>query len=73
VVEVRRIGTMTGVQVRSVGERTGAAVCRAARRRGVWLRPLGDTVVLMPPLTLEPPETELLVGALVEAIDEVVR
>jgi len=73
VVEVRRIGTMTGVQVRSVGERTGAAVCRAARRRGVWLRPLGDTVVLMPPLALEPPETELLVGALVEAIDEVVR
>jgi adenosylmethionine-8-amino-7-oxononanoate aminotransferase len=73
VVEVRRIGTMTGVQVRPVGERTGAAVCRAARRRGVWLRPLGDTVVLMPPLALEPAETELLVGALVEAIDEVVR
>jgi adenosylmethionine-8-amino-7-oxononanoate aminotransferase len=73
VVEVRRIGTMTGVQVRAVGERTGAAVCRAARRRGVWLRPLGDTVVLMPPLALEPPEIELLVGALVEAIAEVVR
>jgi len=73
VVEVRRIGTMTGVQVRPVGERTGAAVCRAARRHGVWLRPLGDTVVLMPPLTLEPPEAELLVGALAEAIAEVVR
>ena len=64
---------MTGVEVRPVGERTGVAVCRAARRRGVWLRPLGDTVVLMPPLALEPAETELLVGALVEAIDEVVR
>ena len=73
VVEVRRIGTMTGVEVRSVGERTGVAVCLAARRRGVWLRPLGDTVVLMPPLALEPAETELLVGALVEAIAEVVR
>jgi len=73
VVEVRRIGTMTGVQVRPAGERTGAAVCRAARRRGVWLRPLGDTVVLMPPLSLEPPETELLVGALTEAVAEVVR
>jgi adenosylmethionine-8-amino-7-oxononanoate aminotransferase len=73
VVEVRRIGTMTGVQVRPAGERTGAAVCQAARRRGVWLRPLGDTVVLMPPLTLEPAETDLLVGALTEAIAEVVR
>jgi adenosylmethionine-8-amino-7-oxononanoate aminotransferase len=73
VVEVRRIGTMTGVEVRSAGDRTGGAVCLAARRRGVWLRPLGDTVVLMPPLGLRPEETSLLVGALVEAIDEVVR
>jgi adenosylmethionine-8-amino-7-oxononanoate aminotransferase len=73
VFEVRRIGTMTGVEVRSAGDRTGVAVCRAARRRGVWLRPLGDTVVVMPPLALEQPETELLVGALAEAIEEVVR
>lgn len=71
VVEVRRIGTMTGVEVRPAGERTGAAVCRAARRRGVWLRPLGDTVVLMPPLALGEAETDLLVSALTEAIDEV--
>jgi adenosylmethionine---8-amino-7-oxononanoate aminotransferase len=71
--EIRRIGTMTGVEVRSAGDRTGAAVCRAARRRGVWLRPLGDTVVLMPPLALGPDETDLLVGARSEAIDEVVR
>jgi adenosylmethionine-8-amino-7-oxononanoate aminotransferase len=73
VVEVRRLGTMTGVEVRPVGERTGADVCRAARRRGVWLRPLGDTIVLMPPLTLAPAETDLLVAALVAAIDEVIR
>jgi adenosylmethionine---8-amino-7-oxononanoate aminotransferase len=73
VVEIRRIGTMTGVQVRSVGERTGAAVCRAARRRGVWLRPLDDTVILMPPLSLGEADTDVLVGALVEAIHEVVQ
>jgi adenosylmethionine-8-amino-7-oxononanoate aminotransferase len=73
VVEVRRIGTMTGVEVRPVAERTGAAVCAAARRRGVWLRPLGDTVVLMPPLSLGTAETDLLVGAVIEAVEEVVR
>jgi adenosylmethionine-8-amino-7-oxononanoate aminotransferase len=71
VLEVRRLGTMTGVEVRSAGERTGQAVCRAARRRGVWLRPLGDVVVLMPPLALGDAEAELMVGALAEAIDEV--
>jgi adenosylmethionine-8-amino-7-oxononanoate aminotransferase len=73
VLEIRRIGAMIGVDVRSVGERTGAQVCQAARRRGVWLRPLGDTVVVMPPLALAPAETELLVSALAEAVDEVVR
>jgi len=73
VVEIRRIGTMTGVEVRSVGERTGFEVCRAARRRGVWLRPLGDTVIVMPPLGLADDELDLLVSALSEAVDEVVR
>ena len=72
VVEIRQLGTMIGVEVASVGERTGFAVCQAARERGVWLRPLGDTVVLMPPLTLGDDETDLLVNALTEAVDEVV-
>jgi adenosylmethionine-8-amino-7-oxononanoate aminotransferase len=72
VLEIRRLGTMTGVEVRSIGERTGMAVCAAARRRGVWLRPLGDTVILMPPLALGDAEAELLTGALIEAVDEVV-
>ncbi len=73
VVEVRRVGTMTGVQVRAAGDRTGMRVCRAARDRGVWLRPLGDTIILMPPLTLGDNETRLMVDTLTDAITEVVR
>ncbi|MDN3238545.1 adenosylmethionine--8-amino-7-oxononanoate transaminase [Glycomyces tritici] len=71
VVEIRQLGTMIGVEVAPAGDRTGFAVCQAARERGVWLRPLGDTVVLMPPLTLGDDETDLLVNALAEAVDEV--
>jgi adenosylmethionine-8-amino-7-oxononanoate aminotransferase len=71
VVEVRRIGAMVGVEVRSTGERTGMRVCLAARERGVWLRPLGDTVVLMPPLALGDAETEMLVDALIGALEAV--
>src|SRR5205807_1179997 len=33
VLEIRRLGTMTGVEVRGAGERTGMAVCAAARKR----------------------------------------
>ncbi|WP_456249901.1 adenosylmethionine--8-amino-7-oxononanoate transaminase [Longispora urticae] len=73
VVEIRQLGAMIGVEVANVRHRTGFEVCRAARRRGVWLRPLGDTVILMPTLTLGEAEQDLMVGALAEAIDEVVR
>lgn len=71
VVEVRQLGAMVGVEVAPRTERTGLAVCQAARRRGVWLRPLGDVVVLMPPLALADAEIELLVTTLDAAIDEV--
>jgi adenosylmethionine-8-amino-7-oxononanoate aminotransferase len=71
VVEVRRIGTMTGVEVRSVTDRTGFAVCQAARRHGVWIRPLGDVVVLMPPLAIGDDDLATLCGALLDGIREV--
>jgi len=73
VVEVRRIGTMTGIEVRPVGERTGFEVCRAARRRGVIVRPLGDVVVLMPPLGIADDELDELVSVVTDSIDEVAR
>lgn len=71
--EIRRLGTMTGVEVASVGERTGFEVCRAARRRGVIVRPLGDVVVLMPPLGITDDELDELTGAVDESIREVVQ
>ncbi len=73
VVEVRRIGTMTGIQVRSVGDRTGFAVCQEARRHGVWVRPLGDVVVLMPPLAIGDDDLQVLVGTVADAVSAVVR
>lgn len=71
--EVRRVGTMTGIEVLSVGERTGFEVCRAARRRGVIIRPLGDVVVLMPPLGISDDELDELTSVVGEAIRAVVQ
>jgi adenosylmethionine-8-amino-7-oxononanoate aminotransferase len=71
--EVRRVGTMTGIEVEPVTERTGFAVCQAARRRGVWVRPLGDVVVLMPPLAIGDDDLETLCSVVDESIREVVR
>jgi adenosylmethionine---8-amino-7-oxononanoate aminotransferase len=71
--EVRRLGTMTGVEVHSVGERTGFRVCQEARRRGVWVRPLGDVVVLMPPLAIGDDDLAELAGVLDASVRTVVR
>ncbi len=72
VIEVRRVGTMTGIEVTDVMERTGFQVCQAARRNGVWIRPLGDVVVLMPPLAISEDQADELVDVTVDAIREVV-
>ena len=72
VTAIRRIGTMTGIEVRSVGERTGFEICQRARDRGVLIRPLGDVVVLMPPLALGDDDLDLLVGTVETCIREVV-
>lgn len=71
VTEIRRIGTMTGIDVRSVGERTGFEVCRAARRRGAIIRPLGDVVILMPPLAITDAALDELLRITEESVREV--
>jgi len=73
VVEVRRIGTMAGIEVRPHAERTGLRICTAARERGVITRPLGDVVILMPPLGIQEPELQQLVAAVEHGLDEVYR
>ncbi len=75
--EVRRRGFMVGVELVKdratkeefpFAERRGFQVCQAARKHGVLLRPLGNVVVLMPPLSLTTDEAKLLTGALEDAI-----
>ena len=62
---------MTGIEISSVGERTGLAVCRLARSKGVLIRPLGDVIVLMPPLAIGEDDLQILVGTVDECIREV--
>jgi adenosylmethionine-8-amino-7-oxononanoate aminotransferase len=72
VVEVRRCGTMTGIEVAPRGSRTGFEICRRARRRGVLLRPLSDVVVLMPPLAIGDEDLDELAAVTVDCVHEVV-
>ena len=73
VADVRSRGLMAGVELAppSDGLRWGRRVCAGAVRRGVLLRPLGDVVVLMPPLTITDAELVRIVDVLAESIAEV--
>ncbi len=78
--DIRRRGLMVGIELvldrrtkqeYPYGQRVGHRVCMAVRRRGILLRPLGNVVVMMPPLSLTSPEAEWLGNAVRDSIQEV--
>ncbi len=78
--DIRRFGLAAGVELVAdratkaafpPSERRGMKVCIAARDSGVFLRPLGDTVILMPPLSITVDEIVILVDALEDGIRRV--
>jgi adenosylmethionine-8-amino-7-oxononanoate aminotransferase len=69
VADVRIQGLMCGVELQPAN-RVGRRVCAAAVERGVLLRPLGDVVVIMPPLTITEHEIKRVVGTLRDSIAE---
>ncbi len=70
VTEVRRRGFMVGIELGGfpVESQMGHRVTLAARERGAIVRPLGDVVVLMPPLAIGEAELRRLVEITAEAI-----
>lgn len=78
--EIRQCGFMVGIELvkdRTLREsypvelRVGAQVTQNVRKHGVILRPLGDVVVLMPPLSITPGEIRLLVSVTGQSIAEI--
>jgi len=78
VYDVRQKGVMTGIELRqedgrpfAPALRVGRAVALAARRRGVIVRPLGDVLVLNPPLAMHERDADLLLEGVSQAISDV--
>jgi adenosylmethionine---8-amino-7-oxononanoate aminotransferase len=80
--DIRRSGLMCGIELVAnratrapfaSSERIGHRVCLAARRHGVYLRPLGDVIVLVLPLTVTDDDLQQVTRALRLALDEVLR
>jgi adenosylmethionine-8-amino-7-oxononanoate aminotransferase len=71
VAEVRQCGFMVGIELEGFdpAERMGHQVTLEARSRGAIIRPLGDVIVLMPPLAIEGGELQRLVSITRQAIE----
>jgi adenosylmethionine-8-amino-7-oxononanoate aminotransferase len=67
----RQCGMIAAMTVDSANLSLGAQVCLAARQHGLLTRPIGNTVVLMPPLCITLDEIERMVAALRAAVAEV--
>lgn len=82
VLEVRQFGMMVGIELVEdktsglpfpLAKRIAHQVCLAARKRGLLLRPLGDVLVLMPPLAISEFQIKELVSGLYESLQEVLE
>ncbi len=80
--EVRQIGLMAGIELTAdkaagtpypLEAKMGFRVCRAARERGALLRPLGNVLVVLPPLAIESGDLQALLDILWEALEETTR
>lgn len=79
VVDVRQRGLMVGIELSADGStatgfdptrRLGHEVCDRCRARGVIVRPLGNVIILMPPLAISDENLERLVDVVVQQIAE---
>ena len=80
VAQVRQLGMIAAVELTASNDsndpypaemRIAYQVCREALQRGLWLRPLGDTLVIMPPLSIGKEELAFFGDALSAAINAV--
>lgn len=78
--EVRQRGFMVGIELvidrltregYPTGKRVGHRVIKEARKLGAIIRPLGNVIILMPPLSIELDQLEELLQITYQAIDRV--
>ncbi len=78
--DIRQKGMMAGVElVENIAikkpfdweEKVGVRICQKVRERGIILRPLGNVVVLMPPLSITEAEIKYLVDSIKWSIKEI--
>lgn len=78
--DIRQVGMMVGIELVEdkisrraypIAQRIGWQVCEQAKSDGVLLRPLGNVIVLMPPLSIEIHELDQLINVVGKCIQKI--
>jgi adenosylmethionine-8-amino-7-oxononanoate aminotransferase len=76
--DIRQCGLIAGIEIVKIREtrepfpweeKRGIRVCQQALQHGVWLRPLGNVVVIMPPLAISLAELDRICLAVEQGIE----
>lgn len=76
--DIRQVGLMAGIELVkdkatkedfAAPDKVGARICEACRGYGLIIRPLGNTLVLMPPLSITPRQLTALVSIVRRVLD----
>jgi adenosylmethionine-8-amino-7-oxononanoate transaminase len=80
--DIRQKGLMVGIELVKnretkesfdYGDKIGMEVCKEAIKRGVIIRPLGDVIVLMPPLSISQKDLKKLVDVVEKSIKTIIE
>ncbi|MFO0909890.1 MAG: adenosylmethionine--8-amino-7-oxononanoate transaminase [Isosphaeraceae bacterium] len=80
--DVRQRGFIAGIELVAdpasrtplpVGAQVGARICREARAAGLLIRPLGDVLVVMPPLAISLTELDWMIDVMIECTQKITR
>lgn len=78
--DIRQCGFMAGIELvrdkrtkapYAMKEKIGINICKKARERGLIIRPLGNVIVLMPPLSISVTQLKRLLAIAAESIREI--
>lgn len=73
--EYRHIGLIGALELKNIapGERVGRQIAEIALKKGVLIRPIGNTIYFMPPYIITEDEIDTLLNVCLESIEEFIE
>lgn len=74
VTDIRQVGLIAAIELENYTweEQIGHKICKKAREKGLIIRPLGNNIVIMPPLSITKRELKFIITTISQAINDII-